>query len=108
MTTPTFAQLRTTSSTAAGLTAESTEERILTLVAILGSSQNPDGTAYTLPTPGSGRTHTPSFAQYKSPGSTVSSPAGRAWGPETLRERILTCLAVYVSGQNPDGSQIGS
>lgn len=108
MATPTFAQLRNLTSATAGLVPESTDERILTLVAILGSSQNPDGTTFSLPSVGVGRTHTPNFSQYKSPGNQVSSPAGRVWGAETLRERILTCLAAYVSGQNPDGTQIGS
>jgi hypothetical protein len=108
MTTPSFAQLRNTSSTALGLLSETVEERILTLLAILASSQNPDGTAFTLPAIGSGRTHTPNFVQYKSPYNSVSSPAGLVWHGESLRERLLTCLAVYVSGQNPDGSQIGS
>ena len=45
MPTPTYSQLITLSSTANGLISESIEERILTIMAMLASGQNPDGTA---------------------------------------------------------------
>lgn len=42
---------------------------------------------------------TPSFLTLR-----ILSSAGQGVQPGSLRERILTCLAIYAARQNPDGS----
>lgn len=41
----------------------------------------------------------PTFVQYRTPSTNANSVV-----PESVQERILTCLAVLCSGQNPDGT----
>lgn len=46
---------------------------------------------------------TPSFSEFRNQGSHVHSLK-----PQTVRERILACLAVLASQQNPDGTVNGT
>lgn len=49
---------------------------------------------------------TPGFADYRTNGQPIIEPStGVVTVPaETVWERILACLSVLASGQNPDGS----
>ena len=76
MPTPTYSQLTTLSSAVNGLIPESIEERILTIMAMLASGQNPDGTAM----PGSG-------ASVIYSGSGAPNPGDGPQGRRILRPR---------------------
>ena len=90
MPTPTYSQLTTLSSAVNGLIPESIEERILTVLAMLSSGQNPDGTAM----PGSGAS-----VIYSGSGAPniAAAPAGsyyfRTDTPSVANQRIYVATA---------------